>query len=322
LINLLYGKDEFTIFEKVKKMRDELTPPELRDINTTILDGSELSLGELVSAAFTVPFMGEKRLIIVENLSARFESAFTDRNKGLGDWESISVDLDAIPATTNLVFKEGDLHARNPMLAILRNIAEVQTHPLLRSNDIPRWIMDRAGFVGISIEPQAAYLLAESVGAELRILDSELKKLSLYREDETIRKEDVAFLVSYVQDQSIFKVVDSAIEGKSADALRLSKQLISSGSSSAMIVRMIERQVRLLLLARDLRLRKVSTSSVGKRLSLSGFPLQKTLEMEKRIYHGRLEFIHEMILESDIRVRDGSISSDVALDLLLAELRN
>ena len=60
MINLLYGKDEFTIFEKVKKMRDELTPPEIRDINTTILDGSELSLGELISAAFTVPFMGEK----------------------------------------------------------------------------------------------------------------------------------------------------------------------------------------------------------------------------------------------------------------------
>ncbi len=303
-------------------MRDELTPPEIRDINTTILDGSELSLGELISAAFTVPFMGEKRLVIVENLSARFESVFTDKNKGLGDWESLSVELDAIPTTTNLVFKEGDLHARNPMLVILKNLAEVQTHPLLRSNDIHRWIMDRAGSVGISIDPQAAHLLADSVGAELRVLDSELKKLSLYREDEVIRKEDVTFLVSYVREQSIFKVVDSAIEGKSGDALRLSKQLINSGSSSPMIVRMIERQVRLLLLARDLRLRKVSTSSVGKRLSLTGFPLQKTLEMEKRISHGRLEFIHEMILESDVRVRDGRISSDVSLDLLLAQLGN
>ena len=322
MINLLYGKDEFTIFEKVRKMRDEVTPHELRDINTTIMNGLELSLGELISAAFTVPFMGEKRLVIVENLSARFESGFAGENKGLGDWESIAVELDAIPPTTNLVFREGDLHARNPMLAMLRNIAEVQTHPLLRPNDIPQWIMDRAVSAGIAIDPPAAYLLADSVGAELRILDSELKKLSLYREDEIIRKEDVAFLVSYVRDQSIFKVVDSAIEGKSGDALRQSKQLINSGSSSPMIIRMIERQVRLLLLARDLRLRKVPTSDVGKRLSLSGFPLQKTLAMEKRVHHGRLEFIHEMILESDVRVRDGLISSDAALDLLLAQISN
>ena len=107
MIDLLYGKDEFTIFEKVKKMRDEITPHELRDINTTIMNGLELSLGELISAALTVPFMGEKRLVIVENLSARFESGFTDANKALGDWESIAVELDAIPPTTKPVFREG-----------------------------------------------------------------------------------------------------------------------------------------------------------------------------------------------------------------------
>ena len=322
MIDLLYGRDEFTIFEKIKKMRNEVTPHELRDINTTILNGFELSLGELISAVYTVPFMGDKRLVIVENLSARFESGFTEADKRSGDWESIAVELDAIPPTTNLVFREGDLHARNPMLAILKNIAVIQTHPVLRSNDVPRWIMDRATSIGIAIESPAAYLLADSVGAQLRVLDSELKKLSLYREDKIIRREDVAYLVSYVRDQSIFKVVDSAIEGKSKDALRLSKQLINSGSSSPMIIRMIERQVRLLLLARDLRLRKVPPSNVGKRLSLSGFPLQKTLEMEKHVQQRRLEFIHEMILESDVRVRDGLISSDAALDLLIAQISN
>ena len=83
---------------------------------------------------------------------------------------------------------------------------------------------------------------------------------------------------------------------------------------------MIQRQLRLLLLASDLRKRHVKVNEFSQRLAISGYPLQKTLEMEKRFEFSRLLKIYGLILKSDIRVRSGLMSDSSALDLLIAEM--
>src|SRR4030042_268238 len=65
---VFHGTDEFTIAETLKDFRRRLGPPETVELNTTLLNGRTLTLGELHHACDTIPFMAEKRLIIVENL--------------------------------------------------------------------------------------------------------------------------------------------------------------------------------------------------------------------------------------------------------------
>ena len=320
MIRVFYGKDEFSIYERIKEIRLAATSSELGDMNTAFLDGKDLSKQELITTASTVPFMSDNRLIIVDDLAKKFEFGRGAPKPKLGDWEGIESDLALIPETTELVFREGDLSSRNPMITALKNVAEVIFFQGLRHQEVIRWIIKRADYLNARIDRPAASLLAESIGGDLRILNAELEKLSLYKHGETIGRQDVSDFVPYVQEQSIFRVVDAAIEGDTGQSLKMAALLIKAGSSPSMIIRMIERQVRLLLLARDMKARNVSNSDIGRKLSLSGYPLQKTLDMERKLTKKSFSFMHDLILDTELKIREGFLSEELALDLLIGRL--
>ena len=318
MIRLLYGKDEFTISEKVIAMRDQIHPEEMREFNTMTYEGMDLTRPELVNAISVVPFMANTRLVIVKDFLKKF-----DRYSGtdsLGDWKGIVDDLESISTTTQLLFVEQDLSNRNPMLRFLKKIGNVEYHPLLKSRELTQWTLGRASTQGMPINFDAARYLADAVGPDLRLIDSELKKLHLYNDFGVITIESVRDMVAQVREQSVFKVVDFVIEGRSKDAIIVASQLLESGSSPSMITRMIERQVRFLLIAKDLKSRDIPVSEFGKRLSLSGYPLTKTLDMEKNISMDRLRLMHDLILSMELKVRDGVLLEHLALDFLIAQL--
>ena len=320
MIRVFYGKDEFSIYEKIKGIRIAATSSELGDVNTVFLDGKDLSRQELIATASTVPFMSDNRLVIVDNLVKKFEFNRGGAKPTLGDWEGIESDLKIIPETTDLIFREGDVNSRNPMIVALKKVAEVQFFQSLRHQEVIGWIIKRADYLNTMIDRPAAALLAESIGGDLRILNTELEKLSLYRKGETIRRQDVSDLVAYVREQSIFRVVDAAIEGNTGQSLKMAGLLINAGSSPSMVIRMIERQVRLLLLTRDMKARNVSNSDIGKKLSLSGYPLQKTLDMERKLSSKSFAFMHDLILDTELNIREGFLSEELALDLLIGRI--
>ena len=66
---------------------------------------------------------------------------------------------------------------------------------------------------------------------------------------------------------------------------------------------------------------KVPTSEIGRRIKLSGYPLRKTLEMERKISQTRIMDMHDKLLASNIRVREGRLTDQESFDLLIAELR-
>ena len=171
------------------------------------------------------------------------------------------------------------------------------------------------------MELQAVSLMADSVGNELRLLDSELKKLRIYSRGNLIPVDDIRLMVPYVRQQNVFRVVDAVVEGRSRDAMVASSMLISQGESASGIVRMIERQLRFLIHTKYLLSERVSPTDIGKHINLSGYPLRKTLEMEKKISQGKIVDMHEKLLNSNIRVREGKLTEQDSFELLLSELR-
>ena len=318
MIRLLYGENEFTIAEKVIAMRDQIYPEEMREFNIMRFEGAALTRPELLNAISVVPFMATARLVIVKDLLKKFDKVPGSDN--LGDWDGIVDDLESISSTTQLLFVEQHLSNRNPMLKFLKEVGNVEYHPLLKTRELTQWTLDRAGSEGMSINFDAARYLAASVGPDLRMIDSELKKLHLYNNFGDINIESVRDMVAQVREQSVFRVVDFVIEGRSKEAIVVATRLLDSGSSPAMITRMIERQVRFLLITKDLKSRDIPNAELGKRLSLFGYPLTKTLDMEKNISMNRLLFMHDLLLNLEIKVRDGVLQEHLALDFLIVQL--
>lgn len=326
MITLIYGEDEVGVEEAVAAMKANAGPAELRDVTVTVLESNGLTPEELASAAFTVPFMTDSRLVVVRGLLSRFERRAPSRANGrgngdaLGPWTDLAGKLAELPATTDLVFMDGSISVNNPLFVKLKTVGTSKAFPLPRGNELGRWISVRAAKHGVVIEPRAVAALADSVGRQPRVLDAELRKLALYRDGQPVRQQDVEQVVAYVREANIFQLVDAAVEGKTGDALRMASQITDGGQPASYVIVMIARQVRLLLLAKDMRAHRIPPNEIGQRLRLPSFAVNRTLRQERKLSFQRLKQMHRQLVEADLVMKTTSVDEQLTLEMLIAEL--
>ena len=324
---LYYGDDEFSREEALTALKEAVGPEDLRDINVTELDGREATLDQVIALSSTVPFMTPRRLVAVRRLVSRFESRRASGGSvgreppdDASSWDRMVGYVAELPESTDLVLVDGRLSPSNSLLKKLQTVATTRTFPIPAGNQLRSWIRDRAVQKEVQIEPEAIEALADLIGGDLRVINGELDKLALYAHDRSITEDDVEALVSYAREASIFVAVDAVVEGRPEVALRALRSLLDSGQSPTYLMAMLARQIRLLLVAKDLKERGFSGPEIGRRLRLIGYPLQKTLDQETMFTAEGLVEVHRMLVETDLNTKTGVMEEEPAIELLVTEL--
>ncbi len=326
MIYVLYGDDEFSVREELAALRERVTPEEMRESNVTALLGAEASFDQLAQACYAVPFMANKRLVSVDGLLGRFEPRRGGGTRGrggrasLGEWEGLDGLLPAVPPTTDLVFVDGPLTERNPLFAKVREHATLRGFRTPRGDGLRRWILDRAAAQGMAITPDAAAELADAVGGNLRVLASELDKLAVYRWRETVSRDDVRRAVVYARDANIFQTVDAVIEGRASAAIGQILRALDSGAAPSFVIAMLARQVRHLLLAKEMRGRGLGSTEIGRALGIPEFAARRVMGQEQRLEFGQLAAMHRELLETDASIKRSELDERVAVEMLAASL--
>ena len=200
MIVVLEGQDEFRISERISEFRLTVTPPEMREINTAVIDGNLLTIGELFAAVSTVPFMADKRLVIVEGLLNKLGSPGKkgSSENSSTEWTDFPQLFAGMPETATLLFVEKTTLPTRKVVSEILKQSRVEKFPSLRYRELISWIEARCSLLGVEIESQAIALLADSVGNELRLIDSELNKMKTYSSGNLITTSDVRLMVPYL----------------------------------------------------------------------------------------------------------------------------
>ena len=319
---ILFGPDEFSLREELERIKDGLGDQESLASNTTIFEGKQVSLNQLMDACIALPFLGSHRLIIVEGLLTRFDGDRLELKTGdEGEWGKFEKKVGGMPPSTVLILVDGQIKKGNAMLKELAPLASVKEFPLLKGAALGEWIRGRAKEGKGTISPEAVRMLASLVGENLWVLASEIEKLLLYTAGRRIDEGDVKQVVSYAREAGVFTMVDALIEGRAARAAPLLHQLLQEGDTAPYLLVMITRQLRLLVQSKELSLQGFSAAEVKARLALtSDYVLNKALEQGRRYSMGRLEQVYRKLLETDLSIKRGLWKSELALDLLVAEL--
>ena len=233
MLYVLLGEDDFSLRQSLEKIKESVGDQTVLAANTAILDGQQVTLDQLQAACETVPFLAEKRLVIVEGLLGRFESKGKSRRKKathLSDqkngYESIVAYVSQIPDFTMVVLVDGKIKSQNPLLTELSAKGEIRAFPLLKEPQLRQWIQRRITEAGGTISPPAVDVLAKFVGSNLWLMASEIEKLVLFTAGRRIEEEDIRALVSYAQEANVFSMVDAILESKAGLAQRLLAQLL------------------------------------------------------------------------------------------------
>jgi DNA polymerase III subunit delta len=329
---LLHGDNEFEISERVADFKQKIGDDSMRDLNITVLDGRKTTLSEVQHAADSIPFLADKRLIVVEGLLTRLASrkpkdsaddapsgAAKDFLNGLVDY------VPRLPDTTRLVFVDFQpLNAKHPLI----KLAEQQKGktniacPQPAAGELPRWITDRTKKHGGSIEFAAARRLAALIGSDLRRLDSELNKLITYvNASRSITEKDVNLLVSDASTSSVFDLVDALGKRDGKRAVHELHHLLDQGENPLGLLAMIVRQYRLLILVKEMQGRNLSPDAMAKELGQHPFAIKKINEQARHYRDiAQLEAIYRRLLEIETEIKTGQTGDVLALDLLVASV--
>jgi DNA polymerase-3 subunit delta len=329
MLYILYGEDDFSLFQALEQTKADLGNLEMLAVNTARLDGEHLTLNELKNNCSVAPFLSPHRLVIVEGLLGRFESKQkkprsrkgTARSENeLGEWQDSAPYIKQMPTSTVLVLVDGKISGYNSLFKKISPLAKVKAFPLLRGIRLKSWIQKQVSSEGGSITSEATDLLADLIGGNLWAMNNEIQKLLLYSQGRPIGEEDVARLVSYAREANIFALVDAILEGRIRIAQGILHQLYQEGDSSTHILAMITRQARLIALVKDMGL-EFSLSQMQSKLGLSSsYALDKTLAQAKSYSLDRVKQVYDKLLETDLAIKTGKYNDQLALELLVTEL--
>ena len=317
MLTLLYGPDELSRTEALAAIRSQM-PPDLADLNLTVLDGRKLKLDTLIGACEAFPFIAEKRLVIVNDL-LKHQKAGSERDQTKSF-------LERMPPTCDLVLVESeDVDKRNALFTYLKKQAEkkqaeVREFLPKEGAELQRWLNARAGQLGVKLDGRAAAKLIEYIGPESRALSNEIGKLASYvGGGGTITAEAVEHMVADGQEQNLFAFIDE-LSGRRRSALHSLRHLLNDGQAAQYILFMVARQARILVSVKEAANNRMRPDDLAAQLKLQPFVARKALDQVKQFTDAELLAFHQRVVEIDQASKTGRMEPETGLELLVAEV--
>ncbi len=329
---VFHGEDELARSEQVAEFKTKIGDPAVRDMNTTILDGRKLTMAELRQACDAIPFLAEKRLVIVEGLLSWLAARPGKKDEPESGPSAVQKTfltellayLPALPPSTRLVLVEAhSLPASHPVIKLALSIDRrtVREFKLPPAGQLAHWVMERARRHGGQLTPEAATLLAGFSTGQLRALDQNVQKLLAYVNwSRPVTAEDVRDLIPEAHQGNVFAMVDALAQGDGRTAARELHRLLEAGEAALSLLGMIVRQFRLMILLKELAEENVTGDGAAARLGIHPFVAQKLGHQARAFTMEQLEAIYHRLQEIDLAIKSGQIEEQVALDMLVAQL--
>lgn len=329
-ISILRGDDRARIKELIARAKAGLGDESMADLNTATLDGESCKQDELASAIMAIPFLTERRLVILERARA-----FLNRQKKEERPKVLAL-LEEMPESTLLLFIIEDEPLRRRGERGWENLRQyswlldwLKEHPdqatliecsLPADDEMPAWIIKEAKAQQGAITPPAARLLATYVGNNTLRAGHELDKLLTYAgPSRPVSPEDVALLTAQDKEGKIFDFTDSLGERNPTKAMS-EFRLLAQESEIVELAAMIQRQFRLLIQAREILDEGGKPAEIEKELRVLNFVAQKLANQARRFTMDQLLGIFQRLLSIDEGMKTGGMPGDLAYELLIAQL--
>jgi len=318
-IYILHGEDEFAIQELInQKLKPLMGDSANAEMNITTLDGKEITSSALESETHAMPFLTERRMVILSHPLPLGEKA-KNRKKFLSL-------LEGIPETTACILKiKKHLEKDHWLLQWAQNHPSLtwqKSLPLPKGQNMASWIQNRAQAHGGEFSHQAAHLLANYVSEDPRLASQEIEKLITYTNFERkVTEEDVRTLTADVRQGDIFAMVDAISVGDGETAMRMLRRQLQE-KSPLPLFGMIVRQFRLLIQVKEILNQDPDRDrfSIANQLDVHPYPIKKIIPQTRRFTLPQLERIYHQLSDMDAAMKTGQLDQELALDLLVAAL--
>src|SRR5881392_16468 len=226
----LHGDEDVLKDEAIRALVDRVLDAGARDFNLDQRSAGDLDPEAFHSLVNTPPLLAAARIVVLRGVE--------DVRKTSKVRQALVRYLEAPNPTTLLILVQGAGEPPDAELARWATTVAIEPLPAPR---VHKWVAHRARQLQLTLEPDAAELLVESVGHDLGALGGELEKLAAVGAGRTdggrATRDDVAALVGARPGATLQDLIDAALERRAAAAARLVEPVLEQSGMNG--VRML-----------------------------------------------------------------------------------
>ncbi len=293
-----------------RQYRDRVKKALLGDgdlMNLNCFEGKGIVPGEVIDLAQTMPFLAERRVLVIEN------SGFFKRGG-----EALAEYL-ADPATSAyFLFVETEIDKRSRLYKAAAARGRVIECKTPDEGVLKRWVVELLAKENKRITQRDLGLFLEKTGTDMENIRGEVEKLVCYCLDrEAVSAQDIEAVCVRQIGSRIFDMVEAVADKKQRRAMELYYDLLTLKEPPMRILFLIARQFNLLLQVKELKNKGYDTRSIGEKVGLKGFIAGKYVSQAAKFKEAELRQALTDCVETEEAVKTGRMNDVMSVELLI-----
>ena len=305
-VYLLLGEEAYLR----NQYRDKLKKALLGDgdaMNFHYFEGKDVSPGEVIDLAETMPFLAERRVLVLENTGL-----FAHGGEMLADY------LKEPAPTAYFVFVEESADKRSKLYKAVTAKGRAVEFKTQDEAVLQRWILGILKKEGMNITGRDLAFFLEKTGSDMENIRGELEKLLCYcMGRDVVSAKDIEEICTKQISNQIFDMINAIAEKKQRKAMDLYYDLLTLKEPPMRILYLITRQFNMLLQVKELKNRGCDASTIGEKVGLAGFIARKYVAQAARFRTADLRRAVEDCVEAEEAVKTGKMNDVMSVELLI-----
>ena len=314
-IFVFHGPEEYVKDRALEALKARLVPPELEPLNFLLLENEHANAAEIRRAVETLPFMTEKRLVVVRDYPPVAKGA---RGSGL-DAKQETAELELLtrsfPDTACLVFlMRAEPDTVKAAWKQLVKSADIVAFERLGEDELAAQLAKIAKRYDCTITREAARFMIGYCGTDLEQLNHEMEKACAHAgAGRAVGRDSIEAVCIQTQESKIFQVIDSLFAGQGAHAMMKLRALTGENDGGMAMLSLIERQARLLAAAKAAG-RGVQARQLAPLLGAPPFAVEAAARQAGRWAKEELADIIKLCVSADTGVKQGLLGEQTAVE--------
>ena len=316
-VYLMEGTEEYIKQQALERLKEKLLPAGLEQMNLTELTDPDADA--LIAAAETLPFMGEKRLVVVR------DCALLTSGKKAEDENKIKAITDYVghisPSTCLVFYVKGKADGRKKLYTLLKKQNAIVDFSPMSDSECASWAAKTMQRMGKTLDRTCADKLVFTVGRDAALLKQEMEKLAAYLNDrDAVAPEDIDAVCTRSSEYTVFQMVDAQVAGDNRQAFALLRDVLRAGEDRIMVLAMLLRQYRILYHMRCMLDERTPQQSQAQLLGIPPFAVGRTQQQARRFSKERLREAYDMLLGYEQGIKAGVLPQEACAENALLKL--
>ena len=306
MVYLLYGSKEFEIDNEIKKIINGAN-----QMNISRYDLNNDDIKNVINDCETFSLFDDTKIVIADNAIMFTGSS----NK---DAEIIEKYLNNINKTTILIFivHNEKIDSRKKITKLVtKNGKVIEFNDEINIESFAKELLK-----DYKINYQNLKLLLDRVGNNPLIIQNEIEKLKLYKDNKEISEEDILNVTTKTIEIDIFKLIDDIVKGNKDSAIEIYHEMLKVNEEPLKIVIMLANQFRIMYQSKELLKKGYSEKDIASTLQIHPYRVKLAIQNSKA-YDSKslLKFLSDLA-DTDINIKSGKENKDLALELFILKL--